>query len=453
MQKLRSITVLFFLVAVLFFSGCGLLTTDRKSGYYIIDVTGPAMVLNYSKSTFEFGSVSMYEGDTLSLVVSEGDLLYALFQGLESALLYRYAPDDGMDLSFSFDTVNDVCYLNDEIISLDLSEESGAWNWIEQHNAFQGIRSLNIFLPLPENGLESLGKIASVNPDPGLYVSGNGPMKELFNLFDPEWLFAEDIDPEIIQDATWGNLSKMELIVYACTDSGNLDFLLKLPGLQSLILTGCDGSTLAEFPFEKLAVLRSLCLIESDIHDLAFLGSLPGLENIDLVKCESLEKIGSLADFGNLNGLGFYDCHNLQDIPAINEIPDLERLCMPAGISQSDFSAILAAQPSLKVLELLNCENVTDLSPLKEYSGLEVLTISIDGADLSPLYGMQNLELLTLEQDYFKDSLHMDALKHALPDTRIVPGGTFCLGSGWLILLIPMIIIWVVLKKWKEAGS
>jgi len=32
-------------------------------------------------------------------------------------------------------------------------------------------------------------------------------------------------------------------------------------------------------------------------------------------------------------------------------------------------------------------------------------------------------------------------LQDALPDTQIVPGGGLCLGSGWILLLIPLVFM------------
>ena len=176
--------------------------------------------------------------------------LIEVFEDLEFVLVYRYNPDDGTILSLTFDDVNQVCYLNDEIVSLDLSDESHAWKWIQQQEveSFSKIKSLYIPLPVQDGGYESLERIARINPDPGLHISGDGPADELFNLFSPEWLFAEDISFDRVSDRALPNLSGTELLVYSCADSGNLDFLYDLPGLQSLILGDCNSNTLSELP-------------------------------------------------------------------------------------------------------------------------------------------------------------------------------------------------------------
>ena len=460
-QNLKIMRSIGFCLSVIFFSFTVLLIScdswfdEKGEGYHIVDITGAAMVLNYTQSSFDFGAIIINESDTLSMAVSEGDLLYVMFQEFESVRFYRYEKADGNLLSFSFDTSTSVTYLNDEIIALDLEKGGNAWTWIEHSDPelFQNIRSLNISMPIPEEGFRLLGEIASVNPDPGLYINGKGSMEDLLKLFTPEWIFAEDMNLDWLSGRNGINLNDTELLIYSCNDSGKMDFLLNLSGLESLLLSDCNAKGLTGFPFEKLEKLESLCIIESDIYDLSFLGSLPKLRNLNLVDCEMLETIGSLSGLKGLEGLGFSGCGNIKDVHVIGELPELERLSLPSGTGQEEFESIIKAQHSLQVLELLDCENINDLSPLIELPELDILTVSIEDLDPKSLGGLKELELLVLDKDYFEDSLKIVSLKQALPDTKIVPGGTFCLGSGWLLLLIPMVLLWIALKRWRVVRA
>ena len=92
------------------------------------------------------------------------------------------------------------------------------------------------------------------------------------------------------------------------------------------------------------------------------------------------------------------------------------------------------------------------LSPLEYYSGLKALTLDFDVDDLSPVCQLTGLELLVLAEDFFEDTLAITEIQQALPDTRIVAGGGFCLGSGWILLLVPAIIILVMVRK-RFTGS
>ncbi|MBA7531345.1 hypothetical protein ES705_23557 [subsurface metagenome] len=116
MNKSRFLIQHLFFVSLVFFSGCNTPQDESSAGYHIIDVSGPAMILNYSRSSYDFGYPQISEFDTLSLVVSEGDLLYLMPPDLDIELLYRYDRNDGLSLSFAYDTTNHLSNLNGEVI-------------------------------------------------------------------------------------------------------------------------------------------------------------------------------------------------------------------------------------------------------------------------------------------------------------------------------------------------
>lgn len=440
------------LAPVFFITGCGRGPEKTDSAYHIVDVTGASIVLNYLKSSQEFYPIQTDENDTLTIAVSEGDLLYILFDDMESLIFYRYDPDDGSQLSFSYDTGNQICYLNDVVISLDLSEGSRSWSWIEQHNEelLKRIRSLNVKLPLPDAQLNMLSGFAEVNSDPGLYISGDSLAAGLLSLFHPEWLFAEDILFDTLPDSVRQNLDDTEVLLYDCYNASDMNFLQDLQHLRSLALIDCDSGSLQKLDLEGLEMLRSLCLIESDFRDLSSVGILPDLEDLDFVDCDDLEGIGSLEGYHGLKSLGFYDCGKLKDVGVLHDLPALSRLALPGQISQEEFADIIMAQPSLQMVELLSTPGISDLSPLAACPGLKALYLDLDSVDLAPLYDMKELGLIVLGQDYFEDSAAMETIRTALPGTRIVPGGTFCLGSGWLLLLLPAAILIIIARKRKS---
>jgi len=64
---------------------------------------------------------------------------------------------------------------------------------------------------------------------------------------------------------------------------------------------------------------------------------------------------------------------------------------------------------------------------------------------------MENLEILVVEQNIYDNSPdQISRLREALPGTRIVPGGGFCLGSGWILLLMPLAGIGWILSAWLK---
>ncbi len=453
MKKLNFLFRISFLYTMLLFAGCGSIPGSEDSQQYIIDVTGAPIVFNCSKSYSFAGYYANEENDTVSLAVSAGDLIYLQLIG-DEILCYRYNPSDGLNLSIRYDTIYDRFYLNNELTSVRLSEGSAAWDWLigADEEILTGIRSFYISLPLSEAEINSLEMISGVISNPGLFIEGDSLLEEVLSLIKPGWLIAEDLNYSTISDDTKANLKHLELLWHSGADSIDLDFLYGLPELNSLIIEYWDSTDITDFQFAKLKSLESLSIIESDIHDLSPIAALSKIRNLNIVYCETLKEIGSVADLAGITCLGLTGCQNIIDIPAILQIPQLTRLSVPGNTSQMEFADIISRHNALQVLELVSCDSITDLSPLEDYSGLKALTLDLNVSDLKPVCQLTGLELLVLSEDFFEDSLAITEIQQAMPDTRIVAGGGFCLGSGWILLLVPAIIILVILRK-KFTGS
>jgi len=67
--------------------------------------------------------------------------------------------------------------------------------------------------------------------------------------------------------------------------------------------------------------------------------------------------------------------------------------------------------------------------------------------DVATVRGLKNLKFLSLPENLLNDSLKTAVWKAALPGTTIVANEGFCLGSGWLLLLIPLVIVFAVATR------
>ncbi len=84
-------------------------------------------------------------------------------------------------------------------------------------------------------------------------------------------------------------------------------------------------------------------------------------------------------------------------------------------------------------------------------SDLRVLKLDLPGEALIDLEALGQLELIVLQSDLFeKEPGWIDDLKTKLPNTRVVPGSGLCLGSGWLLLLLPFILISRYAFRWSK---
>jgi hypothetical protein len=71
----------------------------------------------------------------------------------------------------------------------------------------------------------------------------------------------------------------------------------------------------------------------------------------------------------------------------------------------------------------------------------------------STLYNFDQLHYLSLSKEFLKDSTNVIKLQRELPNTIIVPNSGACLGSGWLLLIIPLAVIWFYFLRSKIHGN
>jgi hypothetical protein len=112
---------------------------------------------------------------------------------------------------------------------------------------------------------------------------------------------------------------------------------------------------------------------------------------------------------------------------------------LPPQITQEQFSAFVTEHPAMKILELIKCEEITDLSPLKRLKGLTGLIISRTAEIPDSVGDLKTLTFLGLTADAFDNNQEKIArIRAALPRALVVPASPLCLGSGWILPVIPL---------------
>jgi len=72
---------------------------------------------------------------------------------------------------------------------------------------------------------------------------------------------------------------------------------------------------------------------------------------------------------------------------------------------------------------------------------LKALVLLGEAVELAPLYDMKNLRFVLLrDEDFEKIPEQIQALEKALPKC-VVAKGKICLGSGWILLLLPTLAL------------
>ncbi len=426
----------------------GIMTACSDTHIPVVDmirIEGVSWACNVSTSYATFGSSSETEELLeVTLPASAGDLLYMIMDDLQ--FYYRYSQENGTLLSVSFDTLNAVSvYLNGNLEYMELSEPSSleAFSQLSDPEVEQ-LSTIYIKGPVSDEHLMVLKKHETRLSGKGLVVeggAGSDSFNEILSICRPTFLVIDDLG--VLPAPEDGScVSKLELLWV----ESNIPALTKLANccsnLESLIVASWEPKPGELLPLAGLKKLQSITIAESELTTLESIEFPKSLRKLHLISCDTLSDISGLGDLQNLKHLSLTQCSRVQDVDVLLEIEPLYWLSLPPNISHHKFGELTEHFSQLKVVELIDCSDIRDLSPLQALPELNILVLQLEKEQLSKLDSLEQLKLLILTNEVFEDNPEwIKELRASLPSTTIVPGSGLCLGSGWLLLLLPFILI------------
>ncbi|MFP4055323.1 MAG: hypothetical protein ACLF0G_00465 [Candidatus Brocadiia bacterium] len=418
----------------------------------VVVLAGAEAAFNYSRSCLAWGTSSR-EDHPPAVLAADGDLLLV---GEGGPLPYRAA--DGVSLAVKAEGATVV--LGGHRVAMELSTEPQGWDWLAgaEPQALRRLRMVALDDPPTPRQAVLLVKLTDANPRVGLLVENDVPPRHWASLFRPRWLVCSagalsdenEQVAELLRDVEF--LALAEVRKHEALAAPSLGFLARTPRLRTLVLTDWHPEATGPLP-EGCEALRSLGLVGGTARDLAPVAHATGLRSLWLVGCGSLEDIGWLAALPGLEALSLTGCRKLSGLEVLGALPDLRWLGFPPGTTQEQFAAAVRGHPRLEVVELVGCEKVRDLRPLGELEALRAVVVVKSKADVAPLGAIKTLRLLALDEAYFEESPQaVERLEAALPDCRVAQGGTLCLGSGWLLVLVPAAgLSWALARRRRRA--
>ena len=441
---------------------------QRIPSFNIVKVEGMSAYRNYSHFDPFISIVKENPNRGPALLLWENDLFCVTDDSTKTPFFVIYKKSDGTQLSFRKE--GDLLLQANRPVSLNISEETEdrAWEWIKTARRDK-IKSLRFLTMTPEGPtefspprIELLKKVAGINPHIGLAID-SAHIEGVLPLFRPHTL-SLSIDSPLTEKQTTilSNECQLRMLWVSFTSKyydKSLEFLSRLPNLIWLGISGGDETSQLP-PCPKN--LRSLTLLSCKIKDISGLARFTGLRELYLQHGE-FEDIGPLSKLNNLTAIDLTGCSGISNISVLNNMRGLRYVGLPDAISQEDFVSLLYAHPGLQILQLVGCQEVKDIGPLKTLRSLDALILLLTPSkehpqDLSyytPLYDMSKLRYLALNEEVIASDEEMRKLEKAIPKCQIVAAKA-CLGSGWILLLlaIPFLSFLVVArhKKRKSAG-
>jgi hypothetical protein len=420
----------------------------------LLEIEGASWACNVNSSYAVFGSASEQE-EPLKLILpaSEGDLLYIFREDLQ--YYYRYHSKDGPVLSLAFDTVDAVSVLlNGNLDFTEITDTASldAFKTLTTPELEQ-LSSLLIGSPLSEDLFSVLRSKQEALQGTGLIlesVAGTGQLSELLTIFRPPFLVLNNSSglPDPDEDSP---LSSLE-VLWMDGDMLSLNRLAECcDNLEALIIADWEPKPGESLPLSGLKKLRSLTVAESGLTTLSSIEFPESLRNLYLVSCDTLSDIRELAGLKKLKRLNLTLCSRVEDLEVLEELEPLQCLSFPPGVSQQQFKALTEHFPQLELIELIDCGQIEDLLPLRTLPQLRTLLLQLEKDQLTGLDSLQQLGTLILTNKLYEDNESwINELKTSLPNTTIVPGSGLCLGSGWLLLLLPFVLIFRYLARRKS---
>jgi len=426
-------------------SGVLLLTAcevNKSTDYNIISFKGAVWAGNLSTSYIAIGTSTISKDNPeVKVVAASGDLLYITCEEGDDAFYFRYDNNDQKTFTVKF-TENEI-QVNDQIYGFRPGSDSAAWAQfanIDPETVSQ-LKYMELKGPLTGPQMSALEKTGDSCAGIGLYLTSMDSTEQfaqIISMLKPSWLVLDNSYPGPFNEDLTGSLSDVKLLLAEGKTLVKSHIIDNCPNIEQLIVT--DYRKEHALQFTNLTKLKSLSLDESDLPDLSEIPLPPGINRLQFIMSDTVMDISGLKKVRTLSSLSLAGS-SITDITFLNNLPPLQFLSLPSNISQEEFNLVIQDHRTLEILEVNGCDSIHDLSVLKDLYRLKALTVNLSDADLTGLNTLTHVNLIVLGDSLWNKQEDVEALKSALPDTDIYPGNGLCLGSGWIFMIIPFLII------------
>jgi len=407
------------------------------------DVSSFKLILNTFQALDSTGyiHIPVQDGDLISvddfsLFIRE-DLADTLIIRNEDSLLFVNKKLWGIDLR----EFNDLQYFKNNSKGIDFSH----------------LKTLIIGFPLGNNEKIFLEDISNLKSRIDFRILNfdslghfNDDLKWLTSRFQPQHLLF-DKTPDYLDFKIIQSIKTLEFLgLGTFPKSLQQGILPPFPQIKSLFLHSEDDSFLNFDFFSKNTQLERLIawyFLGTEIHVLKNLKELSLFYPLEYfptydfaLRHPHLENL----DFPNLYFNNFDGLKGLDRLKWLSFIYSGDSLGL-------DLGELAKIQPQLKLLSLSQGEigsMLANHSALRDFPQLEYLLVKEElyGID-SIIMKMPYLKYLSMPEEYLKDSTNLEALQKALPNTIISSNSGLCLGSGWLLALVPLSFLAFLFQK------
>lgn len=424
------------IATALILTSCG--PQARRISAVEVTTDSAIMLHNYAKSGggapgLQSNMVVYLSGPSLFCVITDDDSGDVCF-------LYLYLPEDGNKLDLRVD--GNLLWVNGKVqaISMDANHPGNFADWYAAASP-SDLKSIRAIISDGDFEQE-LKAISSANPHVMIFDNDGGI------LFAQQPLFFMSGD----SSDTLAQVSKIEQLDFTET--------------RILMLEDCEDEIADVLSNKAMPNLHRLILMDSPDELYGLLDAFPHIKALTVIDAENSPNLGSLENLEELavatdTAIDFNQLPHPEALRililgtdnalGLEKLTNLEYLNPgEKALTAEDLASILATHPALTCLNLYAAQ-IESLEPLRKASNLEgvILCEIKDGTELdfTPLGDMKNLRYIGITGDTSPEIT--ETLQEICPQALIYTY-TPCLGSGWLALFIPLLLIILLIKKHRN---
>jgi hypothetical protein len=422
-------------VLILLFTSC----KQKPDPYLILEYTGNKVVMNYSKSLYMFSHKADSVNPT-ALLASEGDLIC---YGDEFYIYHQSAGN-----KFQFSTSDEGEYINGKITTLTLQRSDDMIPWFKQIKTadLSSLEFIKIDSLVPESLYPYLSDLAKMRSGIGLYYEGDlNDISRVIKLLNPKYLIGETVSGRDFD--LLSGLTNLELLFIRLKDSVDYGSLPAMPKLKHLFLTEVNDKLVLNDKFlSNNKLLEKVMILESKRIDLSILNPLKNLKELVICNFDTIVNFDLINNHANIEVLSIIS-EKTDYLQVEGGLPGIRWMTFSPIVTQDAFNSFINSHLNLEVAEILGNDSINSLSSLLKLKNLYGLIITGTLTDIATIKSMKNLKYLSLPSSVLEDKLVKDDLQKLLPSTSIVANEGFCLGSGWLLLIVPLVLLFSLFAR------
>ncbi len=399
--------------------------------------------------------LAMHPGSQINTVVNpsgaatpleDNGLLYVVKGENSHFLLYKKEDGRRLDLKLRPGEL----WVNGRLhaVALDSSARTSSWLKSYRPESLKGLRTVTIGEGIPTDWFPRIFELAKINPAVSYLPENFSELPErdlilmegLWKVTVPELFFGKD------NQVIYADLRAAKAVYLEQADSlparGYLESLAKMPPGGKIWLDGFSEKEIRDILLKIHP--DELALENGGIQSAGTLAAWPGLKSLFLSN-----PVSDFSILGQLQGLERLGVAADTASGSLNRIKGLRFLSLEAD-SATAFG-LLARNPDLQYL-CLKTDSLQRFPDFKRFSKLQ-------GLVLPPVVNPVYAEIKNWEVPYIGvaagDSV-LQVIREQVPDAMVYGQGKdfwgACLGSGWLVLLLPLFFLMVYIKnRWHVS--